>query len=114
MLGSIKGVGGDPWIIEGKKGEDGNEGDTESGRQDERREQKDKGCRDHKQRMRFQGRGLRSSASFVLMASESMADEAYYVAKIMFNNGTLTDDNINKHGEVRAEMTRFEVRSHII
>lgn len=68
---------------------------------------KDNGCRDHKQRMWFQGRGLRGSASVVLMAGESMVDEAYYVAENMFNNGSLTDNKINKHGEERATMTRF-------
>lgn len=66
---------------------------------DERREQKDKGCRDHKQRMQLEWKGLRSSAAVVLMAGESMVDEAYYVGKIILHNGSLTQNNINKHGK---------------
>lgn len=60
VLGSIKEEWG-AWIIEGKRGDDGDEGrDRHKGRggQDERSERRYEGCRDHKQRMRIQGRGL--------------------------------------------------------
>lgn len=43
------------------------------------------------------------------MAGESMVDEAYYVAKIMFNNGSLTDNKMNKHGEKTG--FRFNLKS---
>lgn len=45
---------------------------------------------EHKQRMQFQKKGLCSSVCVVLMAGKSIVDEAYYVAKIMFNNGSTT------------------------
>lgn len=74
---------------------------------DERREQKDKGCRDHKQRMQLEWKGLHSSAAVVLMAGESMVDEPYYVGKIIPHNGILTQNNINKHGKESTKRPRF-------
>lgn len=62
---------------------------------------------EHKQKLHFQKKGLCSSVSVVLIAGKSMVDEAYYVAKIMFNNGGITDIKINKRGEEIATMKRF-------
>lgn len=57
--------------------------DKEKRRKDERNEQKKKdlGCRDHKQRMPFHGRGTGSSAFVVLMAGESIVDGPYCVQR---------------------------------
>lgn len=82
MLGSIRDERlwwwREAWIIAGKKKEDPKQ-DKESQEKDERDEQKDLGCRDHKQGVRFGGRDPGSSASVVLMAAESLFDEACYV-----------------------------------
>lgn len=105
MLGSIREFGG-PQIIEGKRGEDWNE--VESGKKKEmKREQKDNGGRDQKQKMLFQREGLCSSVAVVLMAGESIVDEPYYVANIMPNNSSSVVNNINKHREETTAMMRF-------
>lgn len=44
----------------------------------------------------FLGRGLCCSPSVVLMTDESLADEAYYMAKIMFNNSSLPQNKTHK------------------
>lgn len=64
--------------------------------------------------MRVQGTGLLSAASVVLMAAESLLDEAYYVAKNMFNNVSLTDNTFNKHGAERDAMRfRFPLKNRL-
>lgn len=106
MLGSIK----EEWgaeIIEGKKREKIGMR-VESGIKNKMKgESKKTRVAEHKQRLQFQKKGLCSSVSVVLMAGKSMVDEAYYVAKIIFNNGSITDNKINKHGEEIATMKRF-------
>lgn len=106
---------GGAWIIEGKKREKMGTR-VESGIK--KREEEMKGGRANRQGLQseiinkgcgFKGEALRSSASVVLMAGESMVDEAYYVAKIMPDNGSLTDDKMNKHGEERGAATRFPI-----
>lgn len=85
MLGSIREEWGGREIIEGKKGRRWEMSVASWTKEGEEKmkavSKKDKGCRDHKQRMQFHGRSIGSSPFVVLIAGESIVDGPYYVQR---------------------------------